>query len=278
MLAFYVLIFLFGTAVGSFLGVVCDRIVSGESILKGRSHCDHCRHKLGPLDLIPIFSLLLLSRKCRYCHKPLSWYYLIIEIVTGVTFVAATYTLFQQSQTLFANVDYYFLLMYYLVLLSSMIAIFFIDLRHGIIPFKLVGFAAVMTLLWHLLLPSLYFSALEKQIFGLDMSFLNLFASAFGAAFFFFLLFYFSKGRGMGFGDVVYAFLMGLTLGWPRILLGLYIAFLSGALISLCLIILKKKKLKGGTIPFGPFLVLGNVICLLWGTMLVTSILRYLGL
>jgi leader peptidase (prepilin peptidase)/N-methyltransferase len=274
---FYLLIFLFGTAIGSFLGVVCDRIMNGESILKGRSHCDHCRRKLGPIDLIPVFSFLLLGRKCRYCHKPLSWFYLVIELVTGIIFLLATFTVFQLSQTLVTDIDYYFLAIYYLVLLSTMIAIFFIDLRNGIIPFKLVGFATAFTLFWYLLLPSLYFSPLEKQLFGLDSSFITVALSALGAAAFFFLLFYFTKGRGMGFGDVVYAFLMGLTLGWPRILLGLYIAFLSGAVISLLLILFKKKKLKGGTIPFGPFLVCGNILSLLWGTNLVTWALHWLG-
>ena len=275
---FYLLIFLFGTAIGSFLGVVCDRLINGESIMKGRSRCDHCHHKLGPLDLIPVFSFLFLGKKCRYCHKSLSWYYHIIEIVTGAVFVLATYTIFQFSQTLITDVDYYFLALYYLTILSTMIAIFFIDLRYGLIPFKLVGFATAVTLFWYLLLPSLYFSSLEKQLFGLDITFLNILASALGAAAFFFLLFYFTKGRGMGFGDVVYAFLMGLTLGSPRLLLGLYIAFLSGAVVSLLLVFFKKKKLKGGTIPFGPFLVAGNAISLLYGTTLVAWIFHLLGL
>lgn len=275
---FYLLTFLFGTAIGSFLGVIVDRMVNGESILHGRSHCDHCKHKLSPLDLVPLFSFLLLKAKCRYCHKKLSWYYPLIEVVTGVSFVLASYTVFQFSTTLMANVQYYFVAVYYCALLSSLIAIFFIDLRYGLIPFKLVIFALLITIFWYLLIPSLYFSSLEIQLLGLQTSFLNVFLSALGAGLFFFLLFYFTKGRGMGFGDVVYAFLMGFTLGFPKVLLGLYIAFLTGAVISLLLIFLKKKKLKGSTIPFGPFLVLGTVISLLWGNMLIPQILHYFGL
>lgn len=82
----------------------------------------------------------------------------------------------------------------------------------------------------------------------------------------------------MGFGDVVFAFLMGFVLGFPKIILALYIAFLSGAVISLLLIFTRKKKFKGGTIPFGPFLVLGTVISLLWGNVLVPVVMQFLAL
>ncbi|MGH7204161.1 MAG: prepilin peptidase [Candidatus Levyibacteriota bacterium] len=275
LIVFYVLIFIFGTAIGSFLGVVVDRLVNNESILKGRSHCDHCRHNLHPLDLVPLVSFLLLKGKCRYCHIKLSWNYPLIEIVTGASFVIAAFTIFQFSTVLMLDVNYQFLVLYYFALVSSLLAIFFTDLRFGIIPFKLVGFAVVITIFWYLLIPSLYFSPLAKQLLGLQISFLNVIASALCGAGLFFLLFYFTKGRGMGFGDVVYAFLMGFTLGFPKVLLGLYIAFISGAIISLLLVILKKKKLRGGTIPFGPFLVFGTMVSLLWGNILVSYIMHY---
>ncbi|MGI8420227.1 MAG: prepilin peptidase [Candidatus Levyibacteriota bacterium] len=275
LIVFYVLIFVFGCAIGSFLGVVVDRLVKKESILKGRSHCDHCRHNLHPLDLIPIVSFFLLKGKCHYCHTKLSWNYPLIELVTGASFVIAAFAIFQFSTVLITDIDYQLLVMYYFALVSALIAIFFTDLRFGIIPFKLVGFALVLAIFWYLLLPSLYYSPLAKQLLGLQISLLNVIASAFCSAGLFFLLFYFTKGRGMGFGDVVYAFLMGFTLGFPKVLLGLYIAFISGAIISLLLVILKKKKLRGGTIPFGPFLVFGTVVSLLWGNILVSYIMHY---
>ena len=273
---FYLLVFLFGAAIGSFLGVIVDRIKSGEPIWQGRSHCDHCRHTLHVLDLIPIISFLALGRKCRYCHKPLSWFYPLIEIVTGASFVIAAYTILHESWILIVQLHYILLLLYFFALISSLIAIFFTDLRYGIIPFKLVGFSVAITVIWYLLLPSLYFTPLEMQLFGLQTNILTVLASAFGAAAFFFLLFVITKGRGMGFGDVVYAFLMGFVLGFPNVLLGLYIAFIAGAIVSLLLVALKKKRLHGGTIPFGPFLVLGTIIGLLWGNTLTSYVLTLL--
>jgi len=274
---FYLLLFILGTAVGSFLGVIVDRIASKESVWKGRSHCDHCRHNLHPLDLIPVVSFLFLKRKCRYCHNELSWFYPLIELCTGIAYVAAGYVIFQQSDMLLTQMHYQLLALYYFSLIGALIAIFFTDLRYGIIPFKLVAFAVLITIFWDLSFPLLHFTQLEVQLLGLQTNALNIFSSALGAGGFFFLLFAMTKGRGMGFGDVVYALLMGLTLGFPRVLLGLYIAFVTGAVISLSLVVLKKKKLKGGTIPFGPFLVLGTIISLLWGTLLIDFLLRYLA-
>lgn len=272
---FYFFIFSLGAAVGSFLGVIVDRISSKEPIWKGRSHCDHCRHKLHALDLIPIVSFFLISGKCRYCHEKLSLSYSLIEVIAGVSFVAAGYAVFHESWYLIAQVQYQLLAVYYFALLSALIAIFFTDLRFGIIPFKIVAFAMLVTIIWYLVLPSLSFSSAAMQVLGLQLNFFSIFGAAFGAGGFFFLLFVVTKGRGMGFGDVVYAFLMGFTLGFPKVLLGLYIAFIAGAVVSLLLVALKKKKLKGGTIPFGPFLVLGTIVSLLWGNLLLSYLIPY---
>lgn len=273
---FYLLLFILGTAVGSFLGVVVDRIAGKESIWKGRSHCDHCRHNLHALDLIPVVSFFLLKRKCRYCHEKLSWFYPVIEISTGIVYVAAGYFVFQASGFLLSQPDYQLLSLYYFLLTGSLIAIFFTDIRYGIIPFKVVLFAFFINIIWFITLHFLPFSQLEVQLLGLQTNVLSIVLSAFGAGGFFFILFIATKGRGMGFGDVIYAFLMGFTLGFPGVLLGLYIAFVSGAVISLLLVIMKRKKLKGGTIPFGPFLVLGTIVSLLWGNMIINYVVRIL--
>jgi len=275
-LLFLLLIFIFGTAVGSFLGVVVDRINSKEPIWKGRSHCDHCRHKLHAGDLIPLLSFFLLQRKCRYCHKELSRFYPLIEACTGVAYVAAGYVVFQQYGYFVGQTIYQLLVLYYFALIGALLAIFFADLRYGIIPFKIVAFALGATILWDVLcrlLPITY----HMQIFTEQPGIINILLSAIGAASFFFLLFALTRGRGMGFGDVVYAFLMGFTLGFPRVILGLYIAFVTGAVISLVLVALKKKKIKGGTIPFGPFLVFGTIVSLLWGNVLIQYLLRFLS-
>lgn len=272
---FYLFIFILGTAVGSFLGVIVDRISSNEPFWKGRSHCDHCRHTLHALDLIPVFSYFLLGRKCRYCHKPLSWFYPLIEVSTGLSYVVAASLV--SGQFFFVGQTYaILLLLYYFALIGALLVIFFTDLRFGIIPFKIVAFALFIVILWDLFL---YFSSVTPFVtpqLGMQLNPLNIVASAFGAGGFFLLLFIVTKGRGMGFGDVVYAFLMGVILGFPRVILGLYLAFVVGAIISLVLVAFKKKKFRGGTIPFGPFLVFGSLVSLLWGDMIINLILRYI--
>ncbi len=234
---------LFGLFVGSFLNVLIDRLPREETVLSGRSHCEFCKHKLDWYDLIPLVSFVLLKGKCRYCRTPLSFYYPIVEMTTGFLFV----------------LSYVFLpltfIYYYLFLISTLIVIFFIDLKYGIIPDKIL-FPAIFVSLPYLFI--IHYSLLIIHI-----------ASALGAFVFFFLLHLLTRGRGMGFGDVKFVILMGLVLGFPGIVIGLYIAFLTGAIISLILVAWGKKKLRGSTVPFGPFLVFGMLVSLFWGNVIL---------
>ena len=255
------IIFLFGISIGSFLNVLVDRLPKNESPFGGRSHCEHCKHKLSGLDLIPLLSFFLLKGKCRYCHKKLSYYYPVVELTTGILFaITAIFALnnfqfsifnFQSNLNFQISIFQLSFLIFHLFLISSLIVIFFTDIKYGIIPDK-ITYPAI-------LISFLFLMSDTKYLI------LNTLPSAVGAFLFFFLLFVVTRGRGMGFGDVKYAFLMGLVLGFPNIITALYIAFLTGALISLILVVWGKKKLKGTTIPFGPFLVLGTVVCLFWG-------------
>src|SRR3954471_7451274 len=94
----YVLVFIFGTAIGSFLNVVIDRVPRNESLIKSRSHCEHCRRTLSWVDLVPIASYLVLRGKCRYCHVHIGYYYPIVEGLTGLLFIIATVSLLQGTQ------------------------------------------------------------------------------------------------------------------------------------------------------------------------------------
>ncbi|HUD44193.1 MAG TPA: prepilin peptidase [Patescibacteria group bacterium] len=231
--------FLLGLFFGSFFNVLIDRIPKGEQFLKGRSHCEYCLHPLSWYDLIPIISFLSTGGKCRYCHKKLSWKYPGFELLTGILFALTYFLLPEKNLTS---------LLYFLFLTSIFIVVFFIDLQNFIIPFVIVLPGIVIAYLY------LFFIHPE--------SLFTSFLSAIGAAFFFLILFLLTKGKGMGFGDVVYAFFMGSVLGFPGILVGLYIAFILGAIIGLLYVILKKKKFHGTAIPFGPFLVLGTFLSL----------------
>ncbi|MEK7571375.1 MAG: prepilin peptidase [Patescibacteria group bacterium] len=275
---FFLCIFIFGTFVGSFLGVLVDRLPRGESVVFGRSYCENCQKKLTGWDLIPLFSYLLLGGKCRQCHKKISAFYPLIEFVTGSIFVLVTYAfvgndLAQLIETSRYSVTY----VYFLSLFATLIGIFFTDLKYGIIPFPIVFFSLLTTFLWYFLFPVFSFTPADQVFFPTDEAFLSgALWSALGTFLAFLLLFLGTKGKGIGFGDVVYVFLMGLVLGFPRIILGLYIAFLSGAIISVLLVATGKKKMRGETIPFGPFLVTGTVISLLWGEKIIQFVVGYL--
>lgn len=246
-------IFILGLFVGSFLNVLVDRLPKGESVIKGRSRCERCKKELAWRDLIPLFSFLQLKGKCRYCRSPLSFYYPIIELTTGIMF-------FVTALFVFNNFQFSIPLIYYLFIVSSLIVIFFADLKYGIIPDKIVFPAIAIIFLYLLINPSSFI--------------INHLLSALGACLFFLLLFLITKGRGMGFGDVKFAFLMGLILGFPNIIVALYAAFLTGAIIGIILILWRKKRIFGTSIPFGPFLVLGNFIAIFFGKQLSQNFLR----
>jgi prepilin signal peptidase PulO-like enzyme (type II secretory pathway) len=256
-----------GLAVGSFLGVVVDRLFRGKTIFKGRSKCDYCGRNLEWYDLIPLLSFLFLRRKCRYCKKRLSIYYPVIEITTGVVFVITYLVIinFQlplpyQSLTLQAILN--FKLIYYLAIVSSLIVVFFSDLKYGIIPDKILIPSVIVVFLFNLI--------------NFSSHMLSFALSAIVAFVFFLFLFLITKGKGMGFGDVKFAFVMGLLLGFPGIIVALYMAFLTGAAVSIILILWKGKRYLKRTIPFGPFLALATFISLFWGNVIWEKILSFL--
>ena len=259
-LLIYFFIILSGVCVGSFLNVLIDRLPKNESIVKSRSHCDHCRHKLHFMDLLPILSFLFLNGKCRYCHSPISIQYPIVELLTGILFVF-TFSNFQPGNFQLLNINI-FTLLYYLFIISSLIVIFFTDFKYGIIPDKIVYSGIIISFLY--------------LILNTNYLILSNGLSAFFVFAFFLLIFILTHGRGMGFGDVKLVFLLGLLLGFPKIMVALYTAFLLGAIIALILIIFKRKKFFGDTIPFGPFLVLGTFLAMFLGDLILKNYMAFL--
>lgn len=236
---------------GSFLGVVVDRLPKSKSIFKGRSRCDFCNKKLEWFELIPLLSFIIQKRKCRTCHKKLSFYYPVIELVTGIMF-GLTY-LYAIPYTLFT-----------VVIISCLVVIFFTDLKYGIIPDQVILFCSAVVILF--------------LILNSKFLILNHLLSGLGAFLFFFLLIIITRGRGMGMGDAKLAFLIGLLLGFLKTLIAVYLAFLTGAIVSLILILLGIKKLKKDTIPFGPFLTGCTLLTYFFGNEISTFLLRILNL
>lgn len=247
-------IFIFGLVVGSFLNVVIYRLPKRESIVFPPSHCPHCRHKLVWYDLIPVVSYVLLFGECRYCNKTISPIYPLVELLTGLLFVCL-YSSFMSMGIV--------VLIYYFLILPIFLTIFFTDLKYGIIPFQLVLAGSIITSVYLVYTFSPYVL-------------LSHLLSAFSAFLAFLFLFLITKGRGMGFGDVVLVFLMGLFLGSPYIAFALYIAFLTGAVTSLILILIGSKRLRHDTIPFGPFLVIGTFISLFYGEYILMTVRYFL--
>lgn len=260
----YFSIFLFGLAVGSFLNCIIYRLETEQSFLKGRSFCPYCHHILSWQDLIPLFSFFILRGRCRYCQKPISLQYPLVELATGLIFVLIFK--FQPVFTLcqFATILYLFIISCFLII------IFVYDLKYYIILDKVVFPAIVTSFLYNI-----FYSLFLVDNYKLLIQFL---LSAVGAATFFLIIVLISRGKWMGIGDIKLAFLMGLVLGWPNIVIALFSAFLIGAIIGIVLIILGRKSLKS-EVPFGPFLVAGTFIALFFGQEIVSFYVQsfYLG-
>jgi len=241
---FNLIIFVFGTISGSFLNCVIYRLEKGENFLKGRSYCPHCKHILDWRDLIPIFSFFILKGRCRYCQKKISWQYPLVELATGIIFLSIFNFLPHQKFGGGFN----------LIIACFLILIFVYDLKHYIIPDKIIYPAIIFALIFN-------FQFLISNQFSI---FNNTILSAFGAAAFFLFMVLISHEKWMGIGDVKLAFLMGLFLGFPNILVTLFLAFLIGAVAGLILIASGKKTLKS-EIPFAPFLVTSTFLALFFG-------------
>jgi len=253
---YYFLIFVIGTFVGSFLNILIDRLKRGETVVWGSSHCEKCRHKLVWNDLIPIWSYIRLGGRCRYCHSPIPFWLPVVEITTGLLFVLIA-LVFQPFIFNFSfTIRYLISIIYYFTIPSLLLIIFFSDLKYHLIYDRIVYPAIGMTVIYRIFSPQ-----------SPTTNYYLLFSSLLAAAFFYLLHILgpklFNKDT-MGLGDVKLAVLMGLLLGYPKIIVALYLAFLTGALVGVILILVKKAKLKS-QIAFGPFLVGATLIVWFWG-------------
>jgi len=261
-------IFLFGLCIGSFLNVVIYRLETGEGIVKKRSHCPGCQKTLAWYELIPLASFLILRGRCRHCRESISWQYPLVELSAGLLFVLIfnfQFSIFNEFSIFKISISGWLGLIWLLYVAAVLIIIFVYDLKHYLIPDKILWPALGITFLYRLV------EALNLGGWG----FLNPLLSALAAAGFFLAIVVLTRGRGMGLGDVKLAFLMGLMLGWPMIGLALMLAFFSGSVVGIFLVIKGAKKMDS-QIPFGPFLIGGTVLALLWGGGILNWVWRLL--
>jgi leader peptidase (prepilin peptidase)/N-methyltransferase len=242
-----IILFIFGLAVGSFLNVCIWRLPRGESIISTVSHCPYCGWPISVKDNIPILSYLVLRGKCRYCGGRISPQYFLVELATAVLFVLV-----------FLEYGLGWGLVSSLFFISVLLLVAAIDLKHQIIPNKVILPAMTVQLVL-ILSPLIYHNELKGAIPHLA-GFLIGGGILLIAALVSPLIF---GKEGMGGGDVKLGAFIGLTLGW-HILVALFVGFLTGALVGLTLIALKRKTRKD-LIPFGPFLSLGGLVALFLG-------------
>jgi prepilin signal peptidase PulO-like enzyme (type II secretory pathway) len=244
-----IFVFIFGLIIGSFLNCLIWRLHTGEGMWN-RSYCPKCRQMIAWYDNIPLLSFLLLKGKCRHCHGAISWQYPIIEFVTGILFVAVFYL---NNELRIMNYEFFSLSIIQLIrdwfIIAVMIIIFIYDLR------------------WYLILDIVTLPACAI-IFILNIwlgfDWLNLIFSGIIGSSFFLLQYAISKGKWIGGGDIRLGLLIGLSLGWPNVILAIFLAYLIGSLAAIPMLIMKKKDWKS-EIPLGIFLSTAAIITLFWG-------------
>lgn len=224
------------------------------SIVTARSMCPNCKHELAVLDLVPVFSWLLLRGKCRYCKKPISKQYPTVELATAVLFGLSSYFwVFNYSWQYVAFATW-------ITSLVGLVALAVYDLKYMILPdrimFIMYGVAGVGLVVQF---------ALGRPLSDVKSVALSILIC--GGIFW--LLYQVSKGKWIGGGDVKLGFLLGLLIATPMLsFLMLFLASFIATLVAVPLLIGKKIK-RNAHIPFGPFLIVSTIITVLYGQYLL---------
>ncbi len=237
---------LLGLAVGSFLNVVIHRVPLHESVVTPGSRCPRCRTSLGARDNVPVASWVALRGHCRHCAAPIPARYPLVEVAAAALFAAVA-----------ARLGLSWALPAYLVCFASLLALSVIDIDHGVLPSRIIYPTLVLTG------ALLVVAAFAEDRWG-DLR--NALVGAL-AAWAFLGLLWVAYPRGMGFGDVRLAPVLGAHLGFlslMHVFVGIFSAALLGAVTGLAL---QAAGRRGGRdpIPFGPFLALGTLVTVLFG-------------
>lgn len=253
----YVLAVIVGLCVGSFLNVVIYRLPAGMSLAKPNSHCPSCKYELRWYDNIPVLAYIMLGGKCRKCRTHIPFRYTAVELANMVMWVLCVLMFWEKSIPLACI---------YMLAASIFICIFFIDLEHKII------FDRFQLMLLALGVASIFF---DKSFGWLS----HVIGGVAGFAVFFLISVGFeklAKKEGLGGGDVKLAGVVGLLLGWERLVLGLLIATLPAAVIMM--ILSRGKSGDDRQFPFAPFLTAGFAVSMLFGEQIITWYLSLLGI
>jgi leader peptidase (prepilin peptidase) / N-methyltransferase len=264
-----VVMFIFGSLVGSFLNVCIVRMPHEKSIVQPGSHCVHCKKPLVWHDNIPFISYLALTGRCRFCREKISPRYFIVEFITASAFL-----------TFYLHFGLTSLLLPYLVMVSCFIVATFVDFEHRIIPDEISVGGMLAGLIFSLFIPALHGIVPDPQqvvvghLYSLGLSLLGILVGG-GSIYAMGVLgdFLFKK-ESMGGGDVKLLAMIGAFLGWKMAVLTFFVAPFFGAVFG----IIEKIRTKDTAIAYGPFLALGALICLFWGNEILDWIMSGYGL
>ena len=237
--------FLLGAVMGSFFNVIIYRLPKSISIIKPPSHCPGCGEKIQWTDNIPILSYLILNGKCRNCDFTIPINYLVVETITAFLFLFS-----------FIHLRISFELLTFLVFISLLIPISFIDLKTTLIPDSI----AIPGIILGLTLSIFRGLALISFIGAVAGAVLILTIILVGKRVY--------KKEVMGYGDIRLAALIGAFAGWAGVLLTIMIGSFLGAVYGLIQIRRGKLTMKS-QIPFGPYLAIGGIISFLYGKWII---------
>lgn len=234
-----VLLFVSGAMLGSVANAIIDRLPRNESWCEGRSKCDVCRHTLNFWDLIPIVSYLSLGGKCRYCHSPIPFRNLMVEIFLGVGFVTIGHISHMGP-----------------ISQITIMAIAWVSTIVFVMDQERMLVSDAVVLIWGMVV-----------VLGLGIEMSSVWGMLVGVVVIGGIWFV-SRGRAMGSGDIGIIGVIGLWLGYPKVFVALWMAFVIGAIVSTWLLVFLKKSVKS-QIAFGPYLITGGWIAHFWGDMIV---------
>ena len=237
---FYVILsFIIGTIFGSFYNVVGYRLPKNESIVFPASHCPSCNHKLGTLELIPVFSYIFQKGKCRNCKQKISMFYPIFEMFTGIVFLLC-YLTFGLSTDIIIPLTF----------ASMLIIIMISDYNYMIINDSVLLIFGILLILEVMAIygPIVFL----KHVLAAVLAFFTMWGLKKLGDFLF-------KRESMGGGDIKLMGIVGFVLGYPMALLSIFI----GSIIALPISLITIKKNSDHIIPFGPFLALAAIIIIL---------------
>lgn len=265
-----IIVFIFGSIVGSFLNVCIHRMPLGESIVWPHSHCPKCKKKIPTYDNIPFLSYILLRGKCRFCKSRISFRYPLVELLTALMFLA----LFNRY-----GLSYDFFI--FLVFSCGLIIATFVDIQHRIIPDEI----SIGGIIFGFILTSIKGFNLRPIGYNPHYMIDSLLGILAGGAIIYltgkiFDLVYFKllkrppiqgETESMGGGDVKLLAMIGAFLGWQKVLFVFFIAPFFGAAAGIINLMVKKEH----TIPYGPFLSFAAIFSMFWIHKIIRMIFFY---